>query len=147
MCWTNLQLLLILHSIVTISKLDRKLAFMLSSEKRIVICKISHFTTFSRILVFNHYKRIGRSTFHELLYHGIITMTQLKAYSQSILIETWFTWSDKRFGNFTGTYKLKWINMTPVFLKKIYYSQFILTKLYLANFCISSLFQNTFSIH
>ena len=47
----------------------------ISSEK-LVICEISHFTNFSRILVFSPYIRIGQFC-NSLSYHGITTMTQL----------------------------------------------------------------------
>ena len=52
------------------------------SSKKNLICEISHFTTFSRILVFGSQKRIGNLTATKIP-HGIITKTKfiyLKTY-------------------------------------------------------------------
>ena len=49
-CWEILRLLLISRSIITVSKLHKKLAFRAIFEK-FITCEILHFTTFMRILV------------------------------------------------------------------------------------------------
>ena len=74
--WATLQLLLISCAIMAIAKLHKKNQFWLSSEK-FLICEISHFTTFPRILVFNHHKRILTTLQLLRILHSIITILKL----------------------------------------------------------------------